>query len=104
QVVTYGRPFYAGWGLTTDIYPPARRGRQLSLEQLVAGTLILYPHYIDPVTLLPCGPEHLIERLDQAGDWRTGLLVGIRRGQGAVRRNWARSFGGGSVRRMAGVA
>jgi capsular polysaccharide export protein len=103
-VVTYGRPFYAGWGLTTDIHPPARRGRALTLEQLVAATLILYPHYIDPVTLLPCGPEHLIEQMDRAADWRTGLLVGIRRGQGVVRRSWSRSFGRTLVRRMAGVA
>jgi capsular polysaccharide export protein len=104
HVVTYGRPFYAGWGLTTDIHPPARRGRMLNLEQLVAATLILYPHYIDPITLLPCGPEHLIERLERAGDWRTGLLVGVRRGQGVIRRSWARSFSRGLVRRMAGVA
>ena len=89
-VTTYGRPFYAGWGLTTDLYPPPRRGRPLSLEQLVAATLILYPHYLDPVTRLPCGPEHLIDRLDRAADWRTGLLVGLRRGQGVLRRSLAR--------------
>jgi len=95
-VTTYGRPFYAGWGLTTDIHSPAGRGRQLTLEELVAATLILYPHYLDPVTRLPCGPEQLIGRLDKAGDWRTGTLVGLRRGQGALRR--------GLARRMAGLA
>ena len=99
-VVTYGRPFYAGWGLTTDIYPPPRRGRILPLEALVAATLILYPHYIDPVTRLPCGPEHLIAQLDQVASWRTGLLVGLRRGQGAFRKNWSR----GLIRRTAKVA
>lgn len=100
QVVTYGRPFYAGWGLTTDLYPPPRRGRVLRLEELVAATLILYPHYIDPLTGLPCGPEHLIEQMDQAGSWRTGLLVGLRRGQGVFRRTWSR----GLSRRTAKVA
>jgi capsular polysaccharide export protein len=89
RVVTYGRPFYAGWGLTTDIHPPPRRGRQLRLEELVAATLILYPHYLDPVTRLPCSPEQLIERLDQPMAGRTSLLVGLRRGQGAIRRLWA---------------
>ena len=100
QVVTYGRPFYAGWGLTTDLYPPPRRGRALRLEELVAATLILYPHYIDPVTGLPCGPEHLIDQMDQAGNWRTGLLVGLRRGQGVLRRTLSR----GATRRTAKVA
>ncbi len=98
-VTTYGRPFYAGWGLTTDINPPERRGRPLTLAQLVAATLILYPHYIDPVTRLPCGPEQLIERLDQAEDWRTGLLVRLRRGQGAIRHAWGKHRGRGLARR-----
>jgi capsular polysaccharide export protein len=52
QVVTYGAPFYAGWGLTEDRaadHPAfARRRRQLDLDQLVAGTLLLYPQYWDP--------------------------------------------------------
>lgn len=47
-VVCYGQPFYAGWGLTQDILPPARRGRPLTLPQLVAATLLLYPTYLDP--------------------------------------------------------
>lgn len=45
-VVCYGQPFYAGWGLTEDILPIARRTRNLSLDGLVAGALILYPTYI----------------------------------------------------------
>ena len=63
RVVVYGRPFYAGWGLTNEIQP-FERGRRLSLAQLVAGTLILYPRYLDPLTRLPCGPEVIIDRLD----------------------------------------
>jgi len=62
RVVTHGRPFYAGWGLTTDRDPPPRRGRHLTLDELVAGALILYPRYWDPVTGLPCAPELLLER------------------------------------------
>jgi capsular polysaccharide export protein len=85
KVTVYGRPFYAGWGLTTDMMA-IDRGRRLSLEELVAGVLILYPRYLDPVTRLPCGPEVIIERLDQPELWRPGLLVMARRLQGALAR------------------
>jgi capsular polysaccharide export protein len=85
QVTVYGRPFYAGWGLTTDMLP-IDRGRRLTLEELVAGALILYPRYLDPVTRLPCGPEVIVERLDQPELWRPGLLVLARRLQGTLAR------------------
>ena len=85
KVTVYGRPFYAGWGLTTDMMT-IDRGRRLSLEALVAGVLILYPRYLDPVTRLPCGPEVIIERLDRPELWRPGLLVMARRLQGALAR------------------
>ncbi|MGE5270008.1 MAG: hypothetical protein ACM3JG_10100 [Thiohalocapsa sp.] len=85
RVVVYGRPFYAGWGLTADRLP-FDRGRQLTLEELVAGVLILYPRYIDPLTRLPCGPEVVIERLDHPELWRPGPLVLARRLQGVVTR------------------
>ncbi len=60
RVVTYGLPFYAGWGLTEDRLSCPRRGRRLSLEQLVAGALILYPTYVDPVSNEVCSVEDLI--------------------------------------------
>ena len=47
KVVCYGLPFYAGWGLTQDRHLLSRRGRLLSIEELVAGALILYPFYMD---------------------------------------------------------
>jgi capsular polysaccharide export protein len=51
KVVTYGQPFYAGWGLTEDRAEHAtafeRRKRKLSLSQLIAGALIHYPVYWD---------------------------------------------------------
>lgn len=64
-VTTYGQPFYASWGLTTDQAPVAHRTRRLTLPQLVAGALLLYPRYIDPVTGLPCEAEFLVQRLAQ---------------------------------------
>lgn len=65
RVTTYGLPFYAGWGLTSDPGSP-RRTRRLTLDELVAGTLILYPRYLDPQTGLPCTPEAIVERLADA--------------------------------------
>lgn len=51
HVVVYGQPFYAGWGLTEDRVRDgiafARRQRRLSLDELVAGTLLHYPIYWD---------------------------------------------------------
>ena len=51
QVVVYGQPFYAGWGLTQDVLKEgvalARRQRQLTLDELVAGTLLRHPIYWD---------------------------------------------------------
>jgi capsular polysaccharide export protein len=51
KVVTYGQPFYAGWGLTEDRAKNAtafeRRQRLLTLDELVAGALLFYPIYWD---------------------------------------------------------
>jgi capsular polysaccharide export protein len=66
-VTTHGQPFYAGWGLTEDLCPVARRTRNRSLDELVAAALILYPRYLDPISALVCGPELLIERLAAEG-------------------------------------
>lgn len=46
----YGLPFYAGWGLTHDYLKLPRRTRKLALWELVAGTLIHYPDYVNPET------------------------------------------------------
>lgn len=62
EVFTYGIPFYAGWGLTKDRHRCERRTRILTIEQLVAGTLLLYPIYIDPVTKRFCDVETVIQR------------------------------------------
>jgi capsular polysaccharide export protein len=86
EVFTHGQPFFAGWGLTTDLGPAiTRRGRRLTLEQLVAGVLILYPRYLDPVTRLPCPPEILIARLAETSVVRSTPLTLLRRWQGRIR-------------------
>lgn len=50
KVHCYGLPFYAGWGLTEDRLKSARRGKSLTLSQLIAATLIYYPLYVDPIS------------------------------------------------------
>jgi capsular polysaccharide export protein len=91
QVTTYGVPFYAGWGLTTDLGAvPARRTARRSLDELVAAVLILYPRYLDPNTGLPCPAEVLVRRLaDGHGSGGARPLIWLRRLQGRLRRQLA---------------
>ncbi|WP_158602052.1 hypothetical protein [Pararobbsia silviterrae] len=86
RVVVHGQPFYAGWGLTNDKVATPRRNRILSLDELVAGTLLLYPHYLDPVTHLPCPVEILLERLDDPSLWVNGPRIVARQAYGRLRR------------------
>jgi capsular polysaccharide export protein len=87
SVTTHGQPFYAGWGLTRELAPvPERRGRALTLDELVAGVLILYPRYLDPVTRLPCPVEVLVQRMAQGRAHVGGPLVSLRVWQGRVRK------------------
>ncbi|WP_425099719.1 capsular polysaccharide biosynthesis protein [Tropicibacter sp. S64] len=44
----FGLPFYAGWGLTQDETPIARRQRTLTRAQLFTGAMLLYPTWYDP--------------------------------------------------------
>ena len=85
RVVVHGQPFYAGWGLTTDLAPLPRRDRRLTLDELCAGVLLLYPRYLDPVTGLPCPAEVLLDRLADRTLWRETRLMRLRRLQGVVR-------------------
>ncbi len=85
-VTCYGQPFYSGWGLTTDIVPVDRRNRRLKLDELVAGSLILYPTYVSRRTGRFAAPEQIVDELitwrdgGQDGDfsqrgWRFGLKI-----------------------------
>jgi len=82
-VTTYGRPFYAGWGLTDDRTGPfPRRTQAASLEDLVHAALVAYPIYVLP-NGWPCEAEDLVEALIAARD--TPLPPPPR---GRVRRWW----------------
>ena len=49
SVITYGLPFYSGWGLTEDKLNnhiwAKRRKRRLTIEELTFISLIKYPFY-----------------------------------------------------------
>lgn len=63
QVVTYGQPFYAGWGLTRDMAPHPRRNRKLTLDELVAGVIIIYPTYVSRRSGRFTTPEQTLQEL-----------------------------------------
>jgi len=67
KVVCHGQPFYAGWGQTDDKVPVVRRIRRLTIDELVAGTLILYPTYVSRKTRRFTTPERA---LDELLEWR----------------------------------
>ena len=92
-VSCYGRPFYSGWGLTHDLAPASeRRGRNLDLDELVAGALIEYPVYLDRGGEGLITPEQALDELSarrrrrgHPQDWWQGAyrvalrrLVGVR--------------------------
>lgn len=64
-VYCHGQPFYAGWGLTTDRHPVARRTRRLVLDELVAGALLHYPVYLAPGATQACSAEDALVALLQ---------------------------------------
>ena len=65
SVTCYGQPFYAGWGLTIDKSPITRRARHLSLNELIAGALILYPVYLSKHSNRFTTPERVLDELLQ---------------------------------------
>ena len=91
SVTCYGQPFYCGWGLTTDIRPVVRRTARLTLDQLVAGTLIAYPRYISRGTGQFTSPERAVVELQT---WRASGDRGkflLRHSLRPILRLWAQS-------------
>lgn len=102
RVVVYGQPFYAGWGLTEDVLQEgaafARRQRRLSLDELVAGSLLRYPLYWDwdlkGYTTCEAVLQRIVETRNEleASGGLEKLRVGFVRRQvrklGILARNW----------------
>jgi capsular polysaccharide export protein len=72
EVHVHGLPFYAGWGLTHDHQRCPRRTRILTVDELVATTLILYPRYYDWRQARLVEVETVLDRLTamDALSWR----------------------------------
>ncbi|MEM6482372.1 MAG: capsular polysaccharide biosynthesis protein [Pseudomonadota bacterium] len=73
----FGRPFYAGWGLTEDQHPLSlpRRGRQLSRAQLFAASMLLYPRWYDPCRDRICQMEDALDAFEaETRSWREDHL------------------------------
>ncbi|EPJ44442.1 MAG: hypothetical protein OFPII_34750 [Osedax symbiont Rs1] len=46
KVITVGAPFYSGWGLTDDRHSLTKRTKTLTINELFAGSYLLYPRYL----------------------------------------------------------
>jgi capsular polysaccharide export protein len=62
-VVCHGHPFYAGWGLTEDVHAHPRRRRRVTLDELVAAALIVYPTYVSRSSGAYTTPERALHEL-----------------------------------------
>lgn len=75
KVVTYGMPFYAGWGLTSDRCEFERRSKKLTIQELVYISYILYPSYLDVESGEFTSAEKTIESLLQERKRTVGSLT-----------------------------
>jgi capsular polysaccharide export protein len=89
RVTTYGLPFYAGLGLTTDRLRWPRPRVAASLSALVAATFLLYPRYRDPIHDLPVTAFDVLELLDGMRTAKAGRTTRA----GRVRRWISLNFG-----------
>lgn len=60
----FGQPFYAGWGLSADQNPVARRRRSLTKVQLFAAAMILAPVWYDAHHDRLCSFEEAVDQLE----------------------------------------
>ena len=97
-VTAWGQPFYAGWGLTQDRAPLARRTRVRALDELVAAALIRYPAYVHPQTREACEPEAVVEWLAVQALERGGVAPNPARRALQLCQGLYRSWGLGSAR------
>jgi capsular polysaccharide export protein len=92
----FGLPFYAGWGLTTDVLAPPPHRAALAprrLVDLVAAALIDYAVYIDPHSHQRCEVEQLVralglQRRRMAADPPEAVAVGFTRWKRPVLRRF----------------
>ena len=96
----FGRPFYAGWGLTEDRHPLGfpRRGRRLTRAQLFAGAMLDYPVWYDPARDRLCPYEDAAEQLAaEARAWREDRHGWVAGGMRLWKRPVMQDFFGGAI-------
>ena len=83
----FGQPFYAGWGLTEDRTPVARRARRLTRAQLFAVTMLEFPTWYDPYRDRLCAFEEVLATLEaRARAWREDRFGHVALGMRAWKR------------------
>ncbi|NPA11420.1 MAG: capsule polysaccharide transporter [Epsilonproteobacteria bacterium] len=70
EVVTFGMPFYAGWGVTKDKLTNKRRIRKLTQLEIFAAAYILYSSYYNPYEKRECDIIETIEEIARRRDVR----------------------------------
>jgi len=63
EVVTFGMPFYAGWGITKDKLQNSKRKRKLTPLEVFAAAYILYSKYYNPYEKRECDIIETIEEI-----------------------------------------
>jgi len=63
EVITFGMPFYAGWGITQDKLKNERRQRKLTPLEVFAAAYILYSSYYNPYEKRECDIIEAIETI-----------------------------------------
>ena len=67
----FGQPFYAGWGLTLDENPVARRERKVTRAQIFAVSHLLAPTWFSPCEGRICSFEEAVDHLEaEVRAWR----------------------------------
>ncbi|WP_164848448.1 hypothetical protein [Sinorhizobium meliloti] len=62
-VTCFGVPYYAGWGLTTDMVPFPRRSKKRTVEEVFHVAWIMLSRYADPKTERLCSIEHAVKAM-----------------------------------------
>ena len=92
----FGRPFYAGWGLSQDEHPLPRRTRRLTREELFAGAMLLAPLWYDPCRDRLCDLEDVIRQLQaEVRAWREDQRGHVAAGMRLWKRGRLQSVFGG---------
>lgn len=94
----FGQPFYAGWGLSEDFNPVPRRTRKLTLAQLFAGAMMIYPKWYDPFEDALCDLPRVMDILEaQARAWRADHAGWVASGMRLWKRKSLQKFFGAEV-------